>query len=94
MAHHMAQIEKTFNVQPWETGVDTPTSMRDIAMVTTLHGVHYTVFVFNDYAQQLALLKRVATQIPTLHVVNDTFSRREETMAAIIAVATLRAELT
>ena len=42
--------------------------MRDIAMVTTLHGMHYTGFIFNDYAQQLAILRWMATQIPAERV--------------------------
>jgi hypothetical protein len=33
-------------------------------MVTTLHGMHYTGFIFNDYAKQLEILQWMATQIP------------------------------
>ncbi len=64
MVPHMTHIEKAFNLPDWETRRDVPAWMRDIAMVTTLHGMHYTGFMFNDYAQQLAILRWMATQIP------------------------------
>jgi hypothetical protein len=37
-------------------------------MVTTLHGQHYTGFIFNDYARQLEILRWLATQIPASRV--------------------------
>jgi hypothetical protein len=33
-------------------------------MVTTLHGQHYTGYIFNDYARQLEILRWMATQMP------------------------------
>ncbi len=64
MQTHMSHIESAFNLQPWETRADVPTWMRNIALVTTLHGEHYTGFIFNDYAKQLEILKWMATQLP------------------------------
>ena len=43
---------------------DVPAWMRDIALVVTLHGMHYTGFIFNDFAQQLAILKWIAEADP------------------------------
>jgi hypothetical protein len=68
MAPHMTHIERAFDLPPWETRADTPQWMRDIAMVTTLHGQHYTGFIFNDYARQLEILRWLATQIPASRV--------------------------
>lgn len=68
MAPHMAHTERAFNLVPWDQRTDVPAWMRDIAMVTTLHGMHYTGFIFNDYAQQLAILRWMATQIPASRV--------------------------
>jgi hypothetical protein len=68
MAPHMAHIERAFNLPAWETRPDVPAWMRDIVLVTTLHGMHYTGFIFNDYAQQLAILRWMATQIPASRV--------------------------
>lgn len=68
VAVHMAHVERAFNLRAWESRSDVPAWMRDIAMVTTLHGMHYTGFIFNDYAQQLAILRWMATQIPAARV--------------------------
>ena len=38
--------------------------MRNVALVTTLHGQHYTGYMFNDYAKMLETLRWMATQIP------------------------------
>jgi hypothetical protein len=64
VAPHMAHVEQAFGLQPWETRTDVPPWMRNLAMVTTLHGMHYTGFVFNDYARMLEILRWMATQIP------------------------------
>ncbi|HYV98199.1 MAG TPA: hypothetical protein VE967_12135 [Gemmatimonadaceae bacterium] len=68
MEPHMAHIERAFSLPAWETRADVPQWMRDIAMVTTLHGQHYTGFIFNTYAQQLEILRWMATQIPASRV--------------------------
>jgi hypothetical protein len=64
VAPHMAHVERAFDLQPWETRADVLPWMRNIAMVTTLHGMHYTGFMFNDYARMLEVLRWMATQIP------------------------------
>jgi hypothetical protein len=64
MQPHMEHIERAFALPTWESRADVPAWMRNLAMVTTLHGMHYTGFIFNDYARQLEILRWVATQIP------------------------------
>lgn len=64
MDAHMRHIESAFALQPWESRADVPSWMRRIALVTTLHGMHYTGFIFNDYSRQLEILRWIATQIP------------------------------
>ena len=65
---HMEHVEQAFALQPWESRADVQPWMRDIALVTTLHGMHYTGFIFNDYARQLEILRWMATQIPANRV--------------------------
>jgi hypothetical protein len=65
---HMGYVEKAFGLPAWETRTDVPQWMRDTSLVLTMHGMHYTGFIFNDYAQQLAILRWVATQIPANRV--------------------------
>jgi hypothetical protein len=64
IAPHMAHVERAYALPAWETRTDMQPWMRSIAMVTTLHGMHYTGFMFNDYARMLEILRWMATQIP------------------------------
>ena len=68
MQPHMEHIEKAFDLQSWESRQDVQPWQRDLALVTTLHGTHYTGFIFNTYAQQLEILRWMATQIPANRV--------------------------
>ena len=61
---HMAHIERDFALPDWESRSDVPAWLRRTAMVTTLHGMHYTGYVFNDYAKMLEILRWMSTQIP------------------------------
>ncbi|HEY4101635.1 MAG TPA: hypothetical protein VGM20_12255 [Gemmatimonadales bacterium] len=61
---HFAQLERAHNLMSWEKRSDVPQWMRNLAMVTTLHGQHYTGYIFNSYARQLEILKWIAAQIP------------------------------
>ena len=61
---HMRHTEQAFSLEPWDSRRDVLPWMRRIALVTTLHGMHYTGFVFNDYARQLDILRWIATQMP------------------------------
>jgi hypothetical protein len=64
IAGHMAHIERAFAIPEWDTRPDVPDWLRRTAMVTTLHGMHYTGYIFNDYAKMLEILRWMATQIP------------------------------
>ncbi len=61
---HMRHIETAFGLTSWESRTDVPAWMRNIALVTTLHGMHYTGYMFNDYTRMLEILRWMATQIP------------------------------
>jgi hypothetical protein len=65
---HLAHVEQAFGLQPWDSRTDVQPWMRELALVTTLHGMHYTGFIFNDYARQLEILRWIATQIPANRV--------------------------
>jgi hypothetical protein len=65
---HFAHLEEAFALVPWASRTDVPPWMRDTALVVTLHGMHYTGFIFNDYAQQLAILRWIAARIPPARV--------------------------
>ena len=61
---HMAHLERAFSIPKWDSRTDVPDWTRRIAMVTTLHGMHYTGYMFNDYAKMLDILRWMSTQIP------------------------------
>jgi hypothetical protein len=63
-ALHMQHIERAFGLKPWEERTDVPPWMRNIALATTLHGMHYTGYIFNDYPKMLETLRWMRTQIP------------------------------
>ncbi|HXT16228.1 MAG TPA: DUF6259 domain-containing protein [Gemmatimonadaceae bacterium] len=68
MQPHMTHVEQAFALPSWDTRPDVPDWMRNLALVTTLHGMHYTGFIFNDYAHQVEILRWMATQIPANRV--------------------------
>src|SRR2546426_8586237 len=57
-------LERAYHLEPWESRRDAPDWVRRIALVVTLHGMHYTGYVFNDYAHMLEVARWVATRIP------------------------------
>jgi hypothetical protein len=61
---HFAHVERAYRLPPWNSRPDVPDWLRRTALVVTLHGMHYTGYVFNDYARMLAILNWMATRIP------------------------------
>jgi hypothetical protein len=61
---HYEYLDKTYRLKKWDERTDVPDWMRKVALVTTLHGQHFTGFIFNDYAKQLEILRWMATQMP------------------------------
>ncbi|MEO5817542.1 MAG: hypothetical protein ABIT20_19900 [Gemmatimonadaceae bacterium] len=61
---HFEHLERAYTLPAWETRADVPDWFRTTAMVTTLHGMHYTGYLFNDYAKMLDILRWMNTQIP------------------------------
>ena len=60
-ALHWTHLERAFNLPSYESRADVPDWMRKAALVLTMHGQHYTGFIFNTYAQQLEILRWIAT---------------------------------
>jgi hypothetical protein len=68
VAPHYAHIESAYHVPRWETRADVPDWLRRTQLVVTLHGMHFTGYIFNDYARMLEILRWIATQIPAERV--------------------------
>jgi hypothetical protein len=64
VAPHYEHVRSAYRFPDFNTRADVPAWLRDTALVLTLHGQHYTGYIFNDYAKMLEVLRWVATQIP------------------------------
>jgi hypothetical protein len=67
-APHYAHLERAFHIPRWDARADVPDWLRSISLVVTLHGMHYTGYVFNDYARMLAILQWMATRMAAARV--------------------------
>jgi hypothetical protein len=65
---HYDYLDRTYHLKKWDERTDVPDWMRKVALVTTMHGQHFTGYIFNDYAKQLEILRWMATQIPANRV--------------------------
>ncbi len=45
----MLHVEKAYNLEPWETRSDIPDWARNISLVLSIHGMHWSGYIFNDY---------------------------------------------
>ena len=61
---HYDRVARAYGIPDWRTRADVPDWLRRTALVVTLHGMHFTGYVFNDYARMLAILRWIATKIP------------------------------
>ncbi len=61
---HFEHIERTFHVPDWDSRDDVPGWLRKIALVVSLHGMHWTGYVFNDFAGMQKILEWTAAEIP------------------------------
>ena len=61
---HYTHVERAYRVQKIGSRPDAPPWMRDMALALTLHGMHYTGYIFNDYARMLEILRWVGERIP------------------------------
>jgi len=65
---HFEHVEKAFAVPAWETRSDVPAWFKQIELVLSIHGMHWTGYIFNDFAKTLKTLEWAATQIPANQV--------------------------
>ena len=60
---HMSFVEESRGLVPWERRADVPAWLREIALVVTLHGQHWTGHVFNSFRDMAEALRFVAGHI-------------------------------
>jgi hypothetical protein len=65
---HFDHVERAFQIPDWEKRTDVPEWFREIALVLSIHGMHWTGYIYNDYAKIGRTLQWAATQIPAKRV--------------------------
>jgi hypothetical protein len=65
---HFQHVEQTFHIPDWEKRADVPDWLRKVALAVAPHGMHWTGYIFNDYAKIQTTLRWVASQIPPARV--------------------------
>ena len=65
---YLAFAERELGLVPWEQRADLPGWAREIALVLTLHGMHWSGYVFNTYDQMLDIIRFVSDRIDGRHV--------------------------
>jgi len=61
---HLAWVAAAYQLPLWETRDDTPEWADGLDLVLTLHGQHWTGFVFNTFDQMAAILEEVCEEVP------------------------------
>ncbi|MBA8827422.1 hypothetical protein FHX42_004818 [Saccharopolyspora lacisalsi] len=60
---HMSFVERTHRLVPWRSRTDKPDWLDDIALVVTMHGQHWTGYVFNTFSEMAETLRFVSRHI-------------------------------
>ncbi len=60
---HLAWIEDAFQVTRWEERRDAPAWADQLELVVTLHGQHWTGFVFNTFEQMASILESICAEV-------------------------------
>ena len=61
-------LETEVGLRPWEQRPDVPEWARQIRLVVTVHGMHWSGYIFNDYRRTLEHIRRLTGQIEGKHV--------------------------
>lgn len=64
----LAYNEVAFAIPAWDTRADLPSWGRDVRLCLTLHGMHWSGYVFNTYAQMLDIIRYAAERVGGQHI--------------------------
>jgi hypothetical protein len=65
---HLSWIENAFGLIEWDRRGDVPAWARDIDLVLTLHGQHWTGYVFNTFDRMAEILREVTQLVDGSHI--------------------------
>ena len=62
-ARHLEHVAGAYGLEPWGSRRDVPAWAREIALVASVHGMHWSGYVFSTYDQMLEALRWIAKRI-------------------------------
>ena len=62
-AIRLAYLEAKTGLKKWEDRTDVPVWVRDISLVVSIHGMHWSGYIFNNYAKALETVRWVTQRI-------------------------------
>jgi hypothetical protein len=65
---HLEFAERECGLVPWESRSDVPAWARELRLVATLHGMHFSGRVFLGYAEMLEILRFLSGRLPGRHI--------------------------
>ncbi|MFV3129890.1 hypothetical protein [Niveispirillum sp. KHB5.9] len=65
---HFAHVEKNYAIPRFAQRQDAPRWMHDVDLVLSIHGAHWTGYIFNDYRRTLEILAWAAKRIDPARV--------------------------
>jgi hypothetical protein len=57
-------LEESVGLKPWRVRTDVPSWARKVSLVVTLHGMHWSGFIFNDYQKMSQVVSWVTDRLP------------------------------
>lgn len=60
---HLRHIEKIYQIQKWEERADVPPWFREISLIASVHGQHWSGYIFNDYGDMLRQLQCLCEKV-------------------------------
>lgn len=61
---HLSWLERVYGLRDWNARDDVPDWARELELVLTLHGQHWTGHVFNTFDQMRAVLREIVQDVP------------------------------
>lgn len=62
-ARHQKHIETSYGLKKWEDRSDVPDWARKISLIASIHGQHWTGYIFNDYTQILENIRKLSEKL-------------------------------
>lgn len=63
-----AESDKGIGLVPWEQRTDFPAWLKEVALSLTIHGMHWSGYVFNTYDQMLDIIKYASERMDGKHI--------------------------